>query len=139
MFLLINISLNVIWYLNRPWNNRYRKVRMAYDSGLAVRIRRIVGRTMGVEEKEMFGGLSFLLKGRMFCGIIKNDLVVRVGGDSYEETLSMPHVRPMDFTGRPFKGFVIVEQGGFRTDSNLARWVGSGLDYVASLSGRRGK
>ena len=54
----------------------------------------------------MFGGLTFLLNGKMFCGIVKRDLMVRVGPDHYEESLRLQHVRPMDFTGKPLKGYV---------------------------------
>jgi TfoX/Sxy family transcriptional regulator of competence genes len=66
---------------------------MAYDELLAERIRRTVGQRSRVSEKKMFGGLAFLLGGKMFCGIVKDDLVVRVGPERYEEALGRPHVR----------------------------------------------
>ncbi len=74
---------------------------MAYDLELADRVRRAVGDLAGVTEKAMFGGLAFLLGGKTFCGIVKHDLMVRVGPDQYRESLRLPHARPMDFTGRP--------------------------------------
>ena len=96
---------------------------MAYDNRLAERIRKIIGKNRGIKEKNMLGGLSFLLNGKMCCGIIKNDLVVRVGEDNYQEALTKPHARPMDFTGRPIKGFVYVDAEGCRNDKSLAQWI----------------
>jgi len=61
----------------------------------------------------MFGGLAFLLDGRMFCGIVKNDLMVRVGPEKYEKALGMAHARPMNFTGRPMTGYVFVGPAGY--------------------------
>ncbi|MBM3216980.1 TfoX/Sxy family protein, partial [Candidatus Poribacteria bacterium] len=85
---------------------------MPYDENLAERIRRVVAGRHGVTEKRMFGGLAFLLDGKMFCGIANSDLMVRVGPERYEAALSLPHVRPMDFTGRPMTGYVYVGPEG---------------------------
>ena len=85
---------------------------MAYDEKLADRIRQAVGPRGDVTEKKMFGGLAFLLDGKMFCGIVKDDLMVRVGPERYEAALAEAHVRPMDFTGRPMNGYVYVGRGG---------------------------
>ena len=106
---------------------------MAYDEKLAGRIRKILGKRKAFTEKRMFGGLSFMRGGHMCCGVEKDNLVVRVGPARYEEALAEPHARPMDFTGRPLKGFVYVASGGYRTDKNLARWVKRGADFAASL------
>jgi len=106
---------------------------MAYDARLAERVRRLLARRKGIIEKMMFGGLAFLFRGRMFCGILNDDLVVRVGPQRYEKALSRSHARPMDFTGRPFKGYVYVEPNGTKTKSMLARWVGAAIDFVSSL------
>ena len=112
---------------------------MVYDNKLADRIRKILGQTRGVTEKNMFGGLSFLLNGKMCCGIIKNDLVVRVGEDVYEETIIKPHARPMDFTGRPIKGFVFVGPAGHKSDKDLRQWVQLSTDYAKSLPVKKSK
>jgi TfoX/Sxy family transcriptional regulator of competence genes len=61
-----------------------------------------------VTEKKMFGGIAFLLDGAMFCGVSGGDLMVRVGAEAHEAALARPHARPMDFTGRPMKGYVFV-------------------------------
>ena len=99
---------------------------MAYDERLANRIRRVFGDDGNVTERKMFGGLAFLWRGRMSCGIVGVDLMVRVPLDEFEATLRKAHVRPMDFTGRPLKGFVYVSPSGFRTATALAAWVSRG-------------
>ncbi|MBM2846978.1 MAG: methyltransferase [Bacteroidetes bacterium] len=74
---------------------------MAYNEALASRTRAALARKRGITEKAMFGGLSFLLNGKMVCGVLKNDLVVRVHPDESDALLKKPYVRPMDFTGHP--------------------------------------
>ena len=106
---------------------------MAYDTKLAERVRRSVVGKRGMTEKAMFGGLAFLRGGRMFCGIAKDDLMVRVGPEGYEEAPQKPHVRPMDFTGRPMKGYVFVAPAGRRTDAALRAWVNLSASFVGTL------
>ena len=106
---------------------------MSYDEKLAERIRRALGPREDVEERKMFGGLAFLRRGRMFCGISKDDLMVRVGPEGYEAALEKPHVRPMDFTGRPMKGYVYVAPDGRRTDAALRAWVNLSASFVETL------
>ena len=77
---------------------------MAYDEKLAARVRGALAGRGGVEEKKMFGGLTFMLRGKMCCGVLKGDLVLRVGPDRAAGALKSPHARPFDFTGRPMKG-----------------------------------
>ena len=96
---------------------------MVYDKKLAERIRKILKKYRGVGEKEMFGGLAFMLKGNMFCGIIKNDLVVRVGKEMNDEALAKPHARPMDFTGKPISGYGFAIQSGLKTENSLEKWI----------------
>jgi len=103
---------------------------MAYDEALADRIRRVLGPRPDVTEKQMFGGLAFLLDGKMFCGLAKGRLMVRVGAERHAEALARPHVRPMDFTGRPMTGYVYVDPAGYRTDRTLAAWIGRGTEAV---------
>jgi TfoX/Sxy family transcriptional regulator of competence genes len=112
---------------------------MSYDEKLADRIRRALGPRDDIEERKMFGGLAFLRDGRMFCGIAKDDLMVRVGPEGYEAALGRPHVRPMDFTGRPMKGYVFVAPQGRRTDAALRAWVELSASFVATLPARAPK
>jgi TfoX/Sxy family transcriptional regulator of competence genes len=106
---------------------------MAYDENLADRIRRTLGPRDDVTEKKMFGGLAFLLDGRMFCGIVKSDLMVRVGPEGYEAALAKAHVRPMDFTGRPMNGYVFVGSGGASTETAIRKWVDLAVAFVTTL------
>jgi TfoX/Sxy family transcriptional regulator of competence genes len=106
---------------------------MAHDDKLAERIRMAIGPRGDVSEKKMFGGLAFLLDGKMFCGIVKNDLMVRVGPDYYETALEGAHVRPMDFTGKPMTGYVFVGLQAARTETAVKRWVDRGIAFVATL------
>ncbi len=106
---------------------------MAYDEKLAARIRRTLQNRSDVIERKMFGGLAFLRNGRMCCGIVGNDLVVRVLPDETEAALHRPYVRPMDFTGRPMRGFVYVSQAGCGTTATLRYWIDHGLRFVGGL------
>ena len=106
---------------------------MAYDEGLAQRIRERLDDRPGLVERRMFGGLAFLVNGNMAVGVVKGELMVRVGPDAYAATLREPHARPMDFTKRPMKGFVYVSEAGCEEDGDLARWVERGVACAASL------
>jgi len=96
---------------------------VGYDEGLAERIRTALRDRDDVAERQMFGGITFMVAGRMACGVIRDDLVVRVGPEGHDAALSEPHARPMDFTGRPMRGMVYVEPAGLLGDADLARWV----------------
>lgn len=106
---------------------------MAYDEKLASRVRSLLVERPGYSERKMFGGLCFMLNGNMACGIVKDELMVRLPPDTYQDTLSRPHARPMDFTGRPMKGMVYVGTDGIREDTALAEWVERGAGYAAAL------
>ncbi len=106
---------------------------MAYDEGLAERLRELCAENAGITEKKMFGGLCFLSRGHMFVGIVGEALMARVGPDAYEKALRRPHARVMDFSGRPMKGYVFVDPPGFEEDRDLERWVGDGLKFVGTL------
>ena len=107
---------------------------MAYDERLAERIRRVLDKHRAVTEKKMFGGIAFMLHGHMCCGILKNNLMIRVGHERYQEALVRPHARPMEFFPRhPKKGFVFVGSGGYRTDEALRKWVEQAVEFVSSL------
>ena len=106
---------------------------MAYDEGLAERIRGILADRHDVSEKKMFGGIAFMIRGHMAVGIVKDDLMVRVGPEAHDKLVQQPHARLMDFTGRPMKGFLYVASPGVETDADLERWAGHGLKYAMSL------
>jgi len=106
---------------------------MAYDENLAARIRKLLAKRRGMAEKRMFGGIAFMLRGNMCCGVVKETLMVRIGPEQYEKALVEPHARPMDFTGRPLKGFVYVGSGGYQTDEALRAWLQRAIDFALSL------
>jgi hypothetical protein len=107
---------------------------MAYDDGLAHRIRSVFDGRAGVAEKEMFGSLVFMLDDDMCCGVIEDSLMARVGPEAYDDALSEPHVRPMDFTGQPMRGFVYVDQPAIATNEDLEEWVDRCVAYAESLA-----
>ena len=106
---------------------------MAYSEKLAERIRQQMNGESGIVEKKMFGGLAFLVNGNMSCGVVGEDLMVRVGPEAYEAALAEPGAREMDFTGRPMKGMVYVAANGIRTSKRLTFWVEKGLRFAQSL------
>ena len=114
-----------------------------YDELLAARVREVLAadRDAGeeIEEKKMFGGLAFMVRGHMCCGITGENLMARLGGAQELEALAEPHVRPMDFTGRPLKGFVYVEPEGTRSAKDLNTWVGRCVRHVLSLPPKSGE
>ena len=105
---------------------------MAYDEDLARRVRAVLPATGEVTERQMFGGLALMLDGHMFCGVVKDTLMVRLGPDAASRALEQPHVRPMDFTGRPMKGMVFVEPAGLHGPA-LRHWVHAAAGYTRSL------
>jgi TfoX/Sxy family transcriptional regulator of competence genes len=111
---------------------------MAYDEGLAERIRGVLADRHDVSEKRMFGGIAFMVRGHMSVGIVKDDLMVRVGPEAHDELVRQLHARPMDFTGRPMKGFLFVASPGLETDADLERWEGHGVKYAVSLPAKAG-
>ena len=106
---------------------------MPYDEALAARVRRVLAARPGIREQKMFGGICYMLDGNMAVGIESDRLMVRVGPAAYDDALAKPHARPMDFTGRPMRGFVWVDAAGVRDSRALRRWVGRGLDFAGSL------
>jgi len=110
---------------------------MGYDLKAAERVRRILSSRRDVVEKRMVGGLSFSVGGSMCCGVTGSALMIRVGAEARERVLAMPHVRPMEFAGRPLAGFVLIDHEGFRTDAALAAWVDRGIEFVATLSTKK--
>ncbi len=107
---------------------------MAYNEELANRIRLVLfPHTQYILEKKMMGGLTFMLHGNMCCGIVKDELMVRVIPSKYESVLNLPHCREMDFTGRPMKGFVFISQEGIRDEISLQFWIEHGIEVVEKI------
>lgn len=105
---------------------------MAYNLKLAERIRSQLDGIPFVEKK-MFGGVGYLLHGNLACGVIKDDLIVRVDPEKHAALLKKVHVRPFDMTGRPMKGWLIVTAEGVKTDRQLAAWVKEGMEFALTL------
>ena len=99
------------------------EVIMAYNEELAGRIRGALAHHEGMTERKMFGGIAFMLNGNMCCGVVGDELMARVGADGHQEALALPHARPMDFTGRPMKGFICVGAQGLQEEADLAAWT----------------
>ena len=106
---------------------------MAYDETLADRVRDALAARDGLSERKMFGGIAFMLGGNMAVGVIGEDLMVRLDPGDAERALAEPHVRPMDFTGRPMKGMVFVAPEATAADDALGEWVEAGADFASTL------
>jgi TfoX/Sxy family transcriptional regulator of competence genes len=105
---------------------------MAYNQELAGRIRQITEDHI-LGEKVMFGGISFLLHGNMACGVIGEELIVRVGPDAFPEAMQRQGARVFDFTGKPMTGWVKVAPEGIANEQDLREWIHMGLAFAASL------
>jgi TfoX/Sxy family transcriptional regulator of competence genes len=105
---------------------------MPYNLEIASRVQKALEGQEGLIERKMFGGIAFMLRGNMCCGVTNDDLMVRVGADGLEDALNQPYARPMDFTGRPMKGFVFVDAAALG-DRGLKRWVQRGVTFARTL------
>ena len=106
---------------------------MPYDDDLADHIRTLLAGRPGIREQKMFGGLAFMLNGNMACGIMGNELIVRVGKENYDDALSLPHTGVFDMTGRPMRSFLHVAAEGLASDDGLSEWASRGIAYAESL------
>jgi hypothetical protein len=106
---------------------------MAYDEELADRIREVISLREDVTERKMFGGIAWMLAGNMACGVIGEELIVRVTAEDREGALAEPNTREFDFTGKPMRGFVCVTPQGTATDESLEGWVDAAAGYASSL------
>jgi TfoX N-terminal domain len=103
---------------------------MSFDETLAKRVRRVLADHPEVEEKRMFGGIAFMVRGHMACGLVADSLMVRVNPTTVPGLLGKPHTRPMDFTGRPMRGFLFVDAPGVASLAAVRTWVGRALRFV---------
>jgi hypothetical protein len=106
---------------------------MAYDQQLADRVRDHLAGQAFLSERSMFGGISFLVQGNFCVGVVKDDLCVRVGPHAYDDALAQPHARPMDFTGKPTRGWVFVGPEGLKDPAPLNAWINRGLRFALTL------
>ena len=106
---------------------------MPYDEELDKRIQKVVGRWKGVSSKKMFGGVCHLMNGNMLGGVHKDRLILRLGVEEAGKALNRKNVVPFDITGRPMKGWVMVEKEGFRTDDELTAWLKTARAFVTTL------
>ena len=109
---------------------------MAYDEHTADRIRQVLAGKADFEEKKMFGGVAFMVRGHMTVGINRTNLMVRVGKENHDEAISQPHAHVMDFTKKPMKGFLFIDPDGYQTDDDLSSWIGRALTFNATLKAK---
>jgi TfoX/Sxy family transcriptional regulator of competence genes len=109
---------------------------MPYCKDLEARIQKIVSSWKNTDSKKMFGGICHLLNGNMFCGVYKDFLILRLGEEKAAEALDLPHVKPFDITGRPMKGWVMVEERGFAEDKKLREWLEAARGFVKALGSK---
>ena len=102
---------------------------MAYNQTIADRIREILVDQPVIEEKEMMGGVAFMVNNKMCVGVIKDDMMARIDPEVYEEALEKRGCRPMDFTGKTMKGWVFISQEGIDTVKDLEYWISLALDF----------
>lgn len=105
---------------------------MTYNLKLAERIRSELDGTPFVEKK-MFGGIGFLLNGNVACGVYKENLIVRIDPEKQNTLLKKAHAKPFDLTGKPMKGWLVVEADGVKTDRQLSSWVKEGVEFALTL------
>ncbi len=106
---------------------------MAYDEGVAGRLRAIFAGRPDVTEKKMFGGVAYMMAGNMCCGVIDTLLMARVGPEQYAAALRRPFAREMDFSGRPMQGFIYVDPQGFASEADLRAWIALCERFVETL------
>jgi hypothetical protein len=106
---------------------------VTYSKSLAARVRHALANRPGIVEKKMFGGLAFLASGNMLVGIWQEALIARLGADDGARALAEPHVRPFDVTGRPMRGWILVEPDGTESDRQLQAWIERASQFVHTL------
>ncbi len=106
---------------------------MPYDQLLDARIHKIVSRWPNTGSKKMFGGICYLLNGNMLAGVLHSYLILRLGEEGAWEALKKPHARPFDYTGKPMKGWVMIEGSALEADKELAAWLKKARTFVETL------
>ena len=106
---------------------------MPYDEEIDVRIKKIIARWKSTSHRKMFGGVCHLINGNMFCGVYKEFLILRLGEDAAVEALDQKHVRVFDITGKPMRGWVMVDKKGFKSDDSLKKWLAKAKVFAETL------
>ncbi len=106
---------------------------MTYNQGLARKMRELLKPQRGVVEKPMFGGIGFMVRGNLACGVHKDELIVRLSDQDFRAALEKPHVRIFNLTGRPMKGWLMISSGGYTSTKSLKGWIDKALDHARSL------
>lgn len=106
---------------------------MAYDEDLAQLVRGALALAGATVEKKMFGGLCFLLRDHMVCGVLRDELILRLDPERAKYLIERGSVRPMDFTGRPMKGFVVVEPADLKSLKAVKDWLTESVQFVLKL------
>ncbi len=112
---------------------------MAFDENLAQRFREILSKTKGITERKMFGGICFMVNGNMIGGVLKEDLIVKVGKENHNKAIADKNARSFNFTGKPMVGILYVAPEGVKTKAALSKWVAMGLTHAQSLPKKRKK
>jgi TfoX/Sxy family transcriptional regulator of competence genes len=110
---------------------------MAFSEKLAARVRKLLPQRRALSEKQMFGGLAFLLRGNMCCGVHGDELIIRFPPEETDAALAERGVRVFDLTGRAMKGWILVGPRGTATAPALRRWVRIGVEFAESLPAKR--
>ncbi len=106
---------------------------MPYDEALAAKVRKLLGRRKNLVEKKLFGGVGFLLNGNICCCAWKEFLILRLGDDAARQVLAEEHARPFDITGRPMRGWAMIEPVGWQNEADLRRWVAWAVEFTSAL------
>lgn len=102
---------------------------MAYNEQLSNRIREALAGLPDVEEKLMFGGVCYMVNNKMCVGVIKDEMMCRIGPDAYEAALEIPGCREMVFSGKPMAGYVFVAEEALRSNKDFTYWINLCLEY----------
>jgi TfoX/Sxy family transcriptional regulator of competence genes len=106
---------------------------MPYNENIDKRIVPLLARWKDIDHRSMFGGVCYLLKGNMLCGVYRDYLILRLGEEPSRVALGKKFVKPFDITGKAMKGWVMVEQGGFATEAELSDWLEQAYAFVKTL------
>lgn len=106
---------------------------MPYNKDIEIRINQFASVWKDTVQKHMFGGVCYLSKGNMFCGVYKDSLILRLGEERAKRALTRPSVSPFDITGKPMKGWVMVAPAGFQSDEDLKEWLIKAREFASHL------
>ena len=112
---------------------------MAYDEELAARAKEIIEELAEPREQKMFGGIAFMVNDHMCVGVMKEDLLIRLGGDGADAAVKNPHVRRMEMQGKEMKNFLVVSREGVEKEKNLRGWIKQAHDFVLTLPPKKPK